>query len=226
MKAKTLTTIIAITGATFLEQTSPLYINLEEQHYVIEKSQEEGERDLRHLARTTKFEESWIYIETPTTQTWYESGSSQSRISTNTSIEVREKALETQDITKYVHYHIHPEQKRRKDRWLVNSASAGDLWFYAFVEWKITHDSLGEQTTRQAKIITPYLTYTFEMNNIDPFYTKNKSLNITDEFREEKKLGRHFSLEPEDLYIESQDLVQRINEHNDWIHASVELTTH
>lgn len=83
-----------------LPSSTKLYVNLDNsKHYSIKKSKEEGERDLVELAKTSVFEEAWIFNQE--TSTWTECGQNEGITSVDS---IRPK----EDSINLIRYHIHP----------------------------------------------------------------------------------------------------------------------
>lgn len=99
-----------------------LYVNTSPLHYVIEKSEKEGQKDIVKLVFDSKVEESWIYVEKSKKGKWYEVGKDETLFSSNYCIffsnEKNEKNIYTKegciDLSKIVResdkivfYHFH-----------------------------------------------------------------------------------------------------------------------
>ncbi len=83
-----------------LPSSTKLYVNLDNsKHYSIKKSKEEGEKDLVELARTSAYEEAWIFDQE--TSNWTECGQNESMTSVDS---MRPKG----NSTNLIRYHIHP----------------------------------------------------------------------------------------------------------------------
>ncbi len=94
-----------------LASSSKLYVNrFNNPHYSVKKSQEEGERDLVELAKTSEYEEAWLFDKK--TSTWFETGTDESKDKVTTD-------FNNINISKnLIHYHIHPAyifKKRKED---------------------------------------------------------------------------------------------------------------
>lgn len=124
--------------STFIRKpaSSPLTVNTDAtQHYVVEKSEEAGIKDLRKLAAREAKEESWIYVEASgpngtTTKLWYEIGENEQAGSTEFKYarlndiqkDIQQRGM---SLTRWRNYHFHPQH----DKAHVNSEtpSAPDL---------------------------------------------------------------------------------------------------
>ncbi len=83
-----------------LSSSTKLYVNLSRQHYSIIKSQEEGEKDLIELAKTSEYEEAWLFDKVK--QKWLELGMLETKCDVATPLK---DVIFPKDA---IFYHIHP----------------------------------------------------------------------------------------------------------------------
>ena len=198
----------------FEEKTGPLYVNTQLAHYSIEKSREEGERDLVELVKVIGVEESWVYVETGT---WYEIGVDQTNSKVRQDPLVLDELIEIPIEQKYSFYHIHP--KRETNPWLMNFPSDDDLGFCVMTG---LFDPSGESSSNfESYVVTEHLIYKIECLKRVPLREIFTPGRIAKAFVMERGQGLQLSLEPEALYEEAEEYVKRVNGGNSALKLSV-----
>jgi hypothetical protein len=200
-------------------QSPPLYVNVDLPHYQIEKSREEGERNLVELVKTSDVEESWVYVEKPESNTWYEMGIDQSDSSVRNDLLVLTDLIKDPIVQKYSFYHIHPI--REKNPWLMNFPSDKDLGFCVMLGLKFPDKGLNYF---ESNIVTEHMIYEIECLKEVPLRELFAPARESVAFINERGYGKDLSQEPEDLYGEAEEFVRRINDSNTALRLSVRKT--
>jgi|GEM_PF-3829501 len=111
-----ITAAIAAGGMTAEAYAAPrepapkLYINRSADHYAIQKSRAQGEKDLHELVKTGDVEDAWVYVKYKDgTEMWHEAGINETQGKCTMDIDGERLFRNREQIESVTLYHFHPE---------------------------------------------------------------------------------------------------------------------
>jgi len=116
-----------------------LYVNQSTPHYIMERSQEDGEEDLKKLSQQAKVEESWIYVKYKNEEKWYEDGLKGTEENVKIDPSVMQKILpKEKDIKEISLYHFHIDNQSQTV--ISEFPSSSDINYYSTIH-RIFHEN-------------------------------------------------------------------------------------
>ncbi|MBU4484009.1 hypothetical protein KKA47_01165 [bacterium] len=150
-----------------------LYVNTDpEQHYVIQKSEEDGIQDLRRFANSYTVEEAWVFVEgldqnNNPVSFWYEVGENETfhsvepRMARNFEKIVKDLEARNIKIISWTDFHIHPEDDNKfhsEDFFSMDDYASFEFSHAARLhnKWKIP--------PQKSKMVSPYVIATMALS--------------------------------------------------------------
>ncbi len=133
-----------------------LYVSAGPQHYSIEKSEREGQEDIKRLIFNSPVEEAWIYYEKDGKNVWQECGEGEEREKVRCAVNISD--FEGAD--KVVSYHFHPYDEHSP---ISETFSEMDLVNYLMLAYAAYKNGFNGRF--EEKIMTPSGIYTLNIDH-------------------------------------------------------------
>lgn len=137
-----------------------LYVNTSEKHYVMDKSREEGEKDLAELVKSGKLEEGWIFVDYKAGGRWYENGLDETGVTFFADPKpLKAIAKEAHRINALTFYQYHPEKTKYKFA-MSETVSGLDLYPYLWILKVVRHYDISLLDKLDFRVVVPSGMYT------------------------------------------------------------------